>query len=355
MTIRVGILGASFAKAAYLPALKQVPDVEVVALASARLESAQQVAGEFGIPNAYDDWKVMLDNHELDLACVVTPPVYHCEMTLAALDRGAHIICEKPMAMNAAESQQMLDRAESLGRVHMMGHELRFNPTRRKMRDMIANGDLGEIRHINMVNIGAGGDPGSRVENHWWAMEDMGGGILGANGSHQFDLLRFWLGDIAELTGHVGTLVNPRIGKDTGKEWTATADDQANFTAVMQSGALAEVFMSSAARHSVPNQVQIFGSKGTLTLSNNDERLLFAKPGEDYTDISESDPNANLPGVGKGIWNVSFVALIKELTDSIREGRQPREGATFADGLKTQKAMDAVKQAWAERRWVSLS
>ena len=89
-------------------------------------------------------------------------------------------------------------------------------------------------------------------------------------------------------------------------------------------------------------------------LSNNDEVLQVARAGEDFQDMSVNDPNASLPGVGKGIWNVSFVALIKELTDAIREGRKPAWGATFADGLQTQLAMDAVRQSWQERSWVKL-
>jgi predicted dehydrogenase len=354
MTMRVAVMGASFARDAYLPAFAQVPDVEVVALASARLESARAVAAQFNIPAAYDDWRVMLDTHPVDVVCVVTPPVYHCEMVLEAVQRGAHVICEKPMAMNADESAQMLEAADSQGRLHLMGHELRFNPNRRKIRQMIAEGTLGDIRHINIVNITAGGDPRFRTAWNWWAMANMGGGILGANGSHQIDLLRFWLGDLAEISGHVGTLVKNRIGKDTGEAWTPTADDQVSFTAMMANGALASVFLSSAARHTFGNHVQIYGSEGTLFLSNDDEVLRFSRPGEAFTDISEADPNAGLPGVGKGIWNVSFVALVREFTDAVREGRALGWGASFADGLKTQQAMDAVRHSWVERRWVSL-
>jgi predicted dehydrogenase len=354
MTIRVAVIGASFAREAYLPAFAQVADAEVVAQGSARGESAQAVAEKFNIPHAYDDWKAMLDQHEADIVCVVTPPVYHCEMALEAIKRGAHVMCEKPMAMNAAESRQMLDAAEAAGRLHIMGHELRFNPNRRKVQKLIADGAIGEIRHINVVNITGGGDPKSRPAWHWWAMENMGGGILGANGSHQIDLLRFWLGDIAEISGHVGTLVKNRIGKDTGEPWTPTADDQANFTAVMANGALANIFMSSAARHTFGNHVQIYGSEGTIFLSNDDEKLRLSRPGGEFEDISETDPNASLPGVGKGIWNVSFVSLVREFTDAVRENRKLNWGATFADGLKTQTAMDALKQSWAERRWITL-
>lgn len=355
MTIKIAVIGASFAKAAYLPALATVDDVEVVALASARMESAQSAAEAFGVSGVYDDWREMLDKHSVDLVGIATPTIHHAPMALAALDAGAHVICEKPMAMNSDEAQAMLDKAEALGRVHMIGHELRFNPTRRKIRQLIADGYIGDVRHVNIVNISATwGDPASRPAGDWWSMADMGGGRLGANGSHQIDLLRFWLGDIGAISGQIATMVPDRVDKHTGNPWTATADDQSSFLAEMSNGALASVFMSGAARHSTGNHTQIFGSEGSIFLSNSDEKLLVAKAGEEFEDMSVSDPNADLPGVNKGIWNVSFVALIHEVVDAIREARAPREGATFADGLKCQQAMDAVRRSSAERRWITL-
>ena len=77
MTIRTAIIGASFAKAAYLPALAAVDDVEVVAIASARLASAQSAAAAFAIPHVFDDWRAMLDKHPVDLVCIATPTVHH--------------------------------------------------------------------------------------------------------------------------------------------------------------------------------------------------------------------------------------------------------------------------------------
>jgi predicted dehydrogenase len=355
MTIRTAIIGAGFAKAAYLPALATVEDVELVAIASARIESAQATASSFNIPHFYDDWRTMLDAHPVDLVGIATPPVYHARMTLAALEAGAHVICEKPMALNSDEARQMLEKAETLGRIHMIGHELRFNPNRRKTGQLIRDGYIGEVRHANIVNVTATwGDPASRPAGDWWSLESMGGGRLGANGSHQIDLLRFWMGDLGAVSGQMATMVPARIDKTTGERWTATADDQVSFTAEMRNGALACVFLSGAARHSTGNHVQIFGSEGTIFLSDGDERLLVARAGEDFVDMSEPDPNAARPGIGKGIWNVSFVGLIHEVTSAIREGRPTQEGATFVDGLKCQQAMDAVRQSWAERRWITL-
>jgi predicted dehydrogenase len=355
MTIRAALIGASFAKTAYLPALATVDDVEVVAVASAHLGSARSAAQAFGVPHTYDDWRAMLDKHPVDLVGIATPVVHHAPMTLAALEAGAHVICEKPMAMNGDEARAMLDKAQALGRVHLIGHELRFNPNRRKIKQIIASGAIGQVRHVNVVNISATwGDPASRPAGDWWSLAEMGGGRLGANGSHQIDLLRFWLGDIGAISGQLATMVPNRTGKQTGEPWTATADDQVSFTAEMQNGAVVSVFLSGAARHSIGNHVEIFGSEGTIMLADKDEKLLVARAGEDFQDVSEIDPNAERPGVGKGIWNVSFVGLIQEATAAIREKRAPREGATFADGLKCQQAMDAVRQSWAERRWITL-
>lgn len=354
-TIKAAVIGASFAKAAYLPALKTIGDVEIVAVASARLDSAKATADSFGVPNAYDDWRAMLDKHPVDFVGIATPTIHHAPMTLAALDCGAHVLCEKPMAMNADEARQMLDRAEAQKRVHAIGHELRFNPNRRKIRDLIAAGVIGQVRHVNIVNIsGTWGDPASRPAGDWWSLDEMGGGRLGANGSHQIDLLRFWLGEIGAVSGQLATMVADRIDKQTRQPWTATADDQVSFTAEMQNGALASVFISSAARHTIGNQTQIFGGEGTIKLADADEKLLVARAGEDFQDMSESDPNTNLPGVGKGIWNVSVVGMMREIIAAIREARAPRDAATFADGLQTQKVMDTIRRSSGERRWINV-
>lgn len=351
--MKVGIIGASFAKAAFLPALRHTPGTEVVAIASARMESARSAASEFDVPHAYDDWEAMLGAHHFDLVCIATPTFLHAPQTLAAIEAGAHVLCDKPTAMNAAEAARMLEAAERAGRIHMIDHELRFNPNRMRIAELIADGSLGEIRHVDITNVGSTwSDPASRPQDDWWSLAEKGGGRLGANGSHQVDLLRWWLGEVKWVTGSAPVMVPDRIGRDTGEAWTATADDVAYFTAEMESGAVAQVLMSGVAAHNMGNVTRIFGSEGTVTLNNDDERLFFARAGEAFEEITVTDPNADLPGVNAGIWNVSVVALMRELCGAIREGRAPGHGATFVDGLANQRVLDAVKISGAERRWV---
>ena len=351
--MKVAIIGASFAQAAYLPALRHTPGAEVVAIASGRLASAQAAADRFGVPHAYDDWEAMLDAHAVDLVCIATPTVLHAPQALRAIERGAHVLCEKPTAMSAGEAQAMLDAATAAGRLHAIDHELRFNPNRARVASLIAEGALGEVRHVNVSNVGnAWADPASRPKGDWWSLAEQGGGRLGANGSHQVDMLRWWLGEVAWVTGAAPTMVPDRLDRATGEPWTATADDVAWMGLEMEGGALAQVFLSGVAAHAMGNLTQVFGSKGTVTLDNADERLWWAKAGQGFEEITEADPNAALDGINPGIWNVSVVALMREVQAAIVEGRPLARGATFADGLANQKVLDAVRLSGTERRWV---
>jgi predicted dehydrogenase len=355
MPIRVGVIGASFAKAAYLPALRHIADAHVVALASARLESARAAADAFDVPHAYDDWQAMLREHAFDLVCIATPTDTHAPMTLAALEAGAHVLCEKPTAMDASEARAMRDRAAARGRIALMGHELRFNPNRRAIAELVASGAIGEVRHAHISNVTPGwADPASRPKGDWWSLAERGGGRLGANGSHQVDLLRWWCGEVTAVCARVATMIPDRIDRATAEPWTATADDFVHLLLHQERSRHSDVLMSGVARHNLDNVTQIFGSEGTILLSNRDERLLLAAPGGDFEDVSRPDPNADLPGVGSGIWNVSFVALFQELCAAIREGRPVGQGATFEDGWRNQVVLDAAKRSSLERRWIDV-
>lgn len=353
--MKFAIIGASFARAAYLPALRHVPGAHVVALASNRLESARAAAEEFNVSNAYADWREMLTRHQPDAVLIATPTDTHAQMVLAALDLGAHVVCEKPTAMDASEAETMLDKAERLGRLHMIDHELRFNPNRVRIAEMIASGELGEVRHVNISNIGSSwANPASRPIGDWWSLIEHGGGRLGANGSHQVDMLRWWLGPVSSVVGEALTMVPNRTDQRTGQAWTATADDVSHFTLHMESGARAQVFMSGVAAHNIGNVTQVFGSKGTILLSNEDERLHFAKAGQGFRDITVEDPMASLAGLNKGVWNTSVVSALQEFAAAISEGRPLKQGASFFDGLANQLVLDAVRASTGARAWVDL-
>ena len=135
-TIGVGIVGAGFARTTQIPGFRNCPGARIVAITSRHRERAQAVADEFGIEHVANDWKELVARDDVDLVSVVTPPSTHMEITLAALEHGKAVLCEKPMAMDATEARRMTDRASEAGVLALIDHELRFLNSRRQIRAM---------------------------------------------------------------------------------------------------------------------------------------------------------------------------------------------------------------------------
>src|SRR5437660_3533372 len=147
----IGIIGAGFARTTQIPGFKNCDGARVVAIASGHREHAEKVAREFDIEHADSDWPALVARDDVDLVSVVTPPVKHCEMTLAALEQGKAVLCEKPMAMNADEARRMTESAREAGVLALIDHELRFLPGRRQMHDSLRRGDIGKVRHAKLT------------------------------------------------------------------------------------------------------------------------------------------------------------------------------------------------------------
>jgi len=133
-TIGIGIVGAGFARTTQIPGFKNCKDARVVSIASGHRENAEKVAAEFGIEHVANDWQELVQRDDVDLVSVVTPPSTHMEITLAALERGKAVLCEKPMAMTADESKQMTEQAQKANVLALIDHELRFLSNRHTMR-----------------------------------------------------------------------------------------------------------------------------------------------------------------------------------------------------------------------------
>ena len=125
-------------------------------------------------------------------------------------------------------------------------------------------------------------DPSSRPKDDWWSLSSRGGGRMGANGSHQVDLIRWWCGEIKSVFGQALTFVENRFDKKTNEAWKATADDLSHFSLELANGGLASIFLSGVASHVLGNKTQIFGTEGTIILEDKTEEILFAKKGEEF-------------------------------------------------------------------------
>src|SRR5687768_13133895 len=182
-TVGIGIIGTGFARTTQIPAWRACEGARVAAIASGRRENAERAAREFGIPVAAGDWREVVAREDVDLVSIVTPPVTHAEMTLAALAAGKAVLCEKPLAMDASETGAMRARARQTGLLAHVDHELRFLPARRRMREMVAGGEVGRVHHAKFLYRADARADRQRAWN-WWSDRAAGGGVLGAIGSH---------------------------------------------------------------------------------------------------------------------------------------------------------------------------
>ena len=146
--VRIGIVGTGFAEKVQMPALRHVEDAEVVAVASGHRRNAERAAERFSIPRVCDDFEELTALDEVDLVVVSSPPHTHAPAVLAALRAGKHVLCEKPMALDLAEAERMVAASDEAGTLALVDHELRYNPNRRRVKELIDGGYVGEVRHV---------------------------------------------------------------------------------------------------------------------------------------------------------------------------------------------------------------
>jgi predicted dehydrogenase len=319
---------------------------------------------EFGIPHAFDDYEAMLKLNGLDVVAITAPPYLHHPMTLAALEAGKHLLCEKPMATSLAEAEEMYARAQHVDVVTMINHEFRFLQAWRYLKALTQDGYLGELYTVNLTAFTSSwadphrpavwADPEQSPWN-WLSQREKGGGVLGAMGSHVLDGLRWWFGDIGAVCAQLMTSVPEREDLDSGEMRTVTADDGFGIALRFRNGALGVVHVSYAVSGGTGFRLQAYGSEGTLILDQMMSpawRLRAARRGE--TEARElAVPEEFQPDPEYQDHRLAaFVRLVDVLVEGIRSGQ--RVQPSFHDGLKVQRLMDAVALSDAEGRWVDV-
>ncbi len=354
-TIRIGIVGAGFARSTQIPGFRNCEGARVVAITSRHKEHAQKVADEFGIENVANDWRELVRRDDVDLVSVVIPPATHMEITLAALEQGKAVLCEKPMAMDASEAKRMTDLARDKGVLALIDHELRFLNSRKKMRAMLHDGEIGTVRHCNYVfRSDYRGAPGKW---DWWSDAKMGGGTLGAIGSHAIDSFRWLLAtEITEVCGVLSTHVSERPEKSSGETRRVTSDDDVKLMLRFADSGLTKNSTGAASLSVVEsgqrqNQLEVYGSNGALMVEESGQ--LWHSPAEagEWQPV-EAEPNPLAPGMKDGSWSRGFTVFSQLIVDALRAGEKTVAGAaTFEDGQQIQLVLDATRESNTTRCW----
>ena len=339
MTYRVGVIGLGLMGDVHVRAFQRHPDFEVVAVCDADPVRMNAVADAQAVRARYLSHAELVANETLDVLTIATPPRYHRELALAGFAHSWHVLCEKPMAMSLGEATEMAAAAHASGRIHVLGHQSRFNPVRARIRELVAQGYLGTPRHLHYHHFAPGNAATARWT--WWSSRDQGGGMLGEYASHQIDLARWYLGDIVEAEGRVATFQKSRPGDDMMRR--VTSDDYAEVGLAFAGGAVARIVVSAASASRSGPRLELHGSQGSLVLDA-DDRLWGTRGSTDPEDLTVPETRPSLIGWGRNdTFTPAFQRLVEALAVALASGRQPESAATLDDGVAIQHVLDAAR------------
>jgi predicted dehydrogenase len=342
MTVRVGVIGTSWwADSMYLPALTAHPDATVVSVCGRNPERTTAFARQWEIPHSTTTSAELLD-HGLDAVIVATSNDSHESLTHDALDRGLHVLCEKPLSLTPESASAMATRADEVGAITLVPFTYRYMPTNQFLKRLIDDGYLGRPFHLNLRYFtGYAREPGY----NWRFDRDLAGsGVLGDLGSHWLDMARWLFGEIAEI-GAITERFYERPDRPDGSAYVR-AEDSALMTVRFESGAYGTLQTSAVCWEGTAfnqtHHMDAHGSEGTLYSLNDWETVQEVRG----LRSGEPGPAALLP-IPDDVWGDarrdrvhdtykdvfrSSGAMIGDFIDAVRENRRCEpdfhEGAT---------------------------
>ena len=343
MAIRLGVIGCGGIAHSHANAYKELGDrVEFVACCDIVEEKAKNYAEHFGFKKYYKDCYTMLKENELDAVSVCTWNSAHAECSIAALNAGCNVFCEKPMAMNTQEALAMKEAAEKNGKYLMIGFVRRHGSDAKMARSIIENGDLGEVYYAKATYLRRCGFPGG-----WFGDKSRsGGGPLIDLGVHIIDLSRYILGNPKPVTvfgaafNKIGSRSEVTLGGDAWQSMTEaerpifTVEDLATAMIRFDNGAVLHVEASFNLNIKENlNDVSFFGSKAGYNLNNS----------EMYTVINNQLADVKLRGENNFNFSRDFAREAKNFVDTI-EGKASLV-ATADDGVELMRILDAIYES----------
>ncbi len=371
--VGIGVLGYGFMGKVHSNAYIKIPYTyakppaypRLIAMCGRNEEGVRDAARRFGYRGYYTDWKELASDPQIDIFDNCAPDDMHAAPSIAAARAGKHVLCEKPLAMTAADAQKMLHAVEECGVKHMLCHNYRFMPAVRLAKEMIENGEIGAVyqfrgRYLQEV----GSDPEEAAENVWYASGTKSGVLLGI-GCHIIDLARFLAGEISSVQGMVKTF-NTRRKTSGGKIEEVNADEVNCAIVEFESGAVG-TFESAGISTGRKNQCtwEVNGSKGSMYFDLEDLNNLYVyrngSPVRGFTAVSVTEPSQPLqslilpPGHIAG-WEYGHIHAIDHFIECVVKERPVAPyGADFNDGYRVQLIMESIVQSSGSGRKVKVS
>jgi predicted dehydrogenase len=370
-TINIGIVGTKFMGRAHSNAFMDVahffdlPLTPVLRAACGRnAAELEAFAKRFGWQTTETVWERLVARDDIGLVDICTSNVTHMPIAVAAARAGKHVLCEKPIAMNAQEARLMLDAAREADVRHMVAFNYRRVPAIMLARQLIEEGKIGKVRHFNAVYYQDWlVDPSFPIV---WRhdVKEGGSGAHGDMNAHTVDLARYLVGEIEAVCGAKEIFVKERPLSGGAGKGTVTADDALYFIAKFHDGALG-TFMATRFATGRKNylRLEVFGSEGAFVfnLERMNELEFYSRADEgkaqgfrnimvtegSHPFISAWWPPGHIIG-----WEHTFIHEVRDLLVAIGKGEPVYPD--FHDGLRCQQVLDAALQSAVEERWVQV-
>lgn len=347
--IGVGIVGTGgWARYGHIAALQTLDEFEVVAIGSRTQATADAVAGEYGIPNAFGDEQTLIDHPDVDLVAVLTPALDHARLARLVIAAGKDVYTEWPLSTTTAESQELLALAEAKGVRHVVGLQRRFGPSSRYLQDLVRQGYVGEMRSARMtVSVDAFESPMSQA--HLWSFDIANfGNTLSIYGGHFQDLLFNAVGFPDQLAAIVRNQFPLIELIETGEKVPTTRPDAAMAIGTLENGALFAVQIEGAQHQRTGLLIDITGTEGVLRVSNalaflnKHDNTIEGMRGEDQTFSPLPVPAEYRPlaDVGLDVSQQDVAYLYSAYAHDRANGTST--AANFADAIRQHEIIDSM-------------
>jgi predicted dehydrogenase len=338
--VRIGFVGAgNNTRIKHIPGFKAIPGVELVSVANRSRSSSEKVAAEFGIPKVYEDWRQLVRADDIDAICIGTWPYMHCEITLAALEAGKHVLTEARMAMNAAEAKTMLEASRK--KPHLITQIVPGPPTLEvdsTIQSLLASGYLGRLLALELNVLQGFVDTKSPL--HWRQDKSLSGYNILSMGIW-VECVQRWLGLPVKVMATALTSV-ARRPDGTGQLKPVTVPDHVDILATWKDGAVGHLRFSAVAGLAPPIELWLYGTEGTLRFTPANGRL-YGGQRKDKSLAEIVIPNEQRIG-----WRVE-----EEFINAIR-GKEKVTRTSFDQGVLYMEFTEAVGRSIAEGRAVAL-
>lgn len=361
--IGIGIVGGGYMGKAHSVAMAAVgavfdtalrPSLEVICTTTEA--GAADKARQFGFRRSTSDWQQLIDDPAVKAVVIASPQETHHDIALAAFARGKHVLCEKPLGLSLAESRAMLKAAEASGCIHMVGFNYIRTPASQLARQIIANGEIGDITFLRAEHtedfLADASKPGD------WRTRGRANGNMGDLAPHIINAALAVAGPITSLVADISTVHPTRGGV------SVTNDDQSALLCRFASGAMGQLFVSRVATgRKMGYAYEIYGTRGSIRFDQEDQNAiwLYRAEGDEgrrgFAKIltgplhPDYKPFCLGPGHGTG-YQDQIIIEARDFLNAIHDGKPC--WPTFRDGMQVNQIIEAGWRSHERRCWVEV-